>query len=51
MIMDSKPYNKENNPTPDKFDRLGNQRDDKIVDSATLIKNVQNRINNALENR
>ena len=50
MIMDSTPYNKENNPIPDKFDGLGNQRADKIVDSATLIKNVQNRINNALEN-
>jgi len=48
--MDSKHDNKENNPSSDKVDVLWKPRADKIVDSATLIKNVQNRINNALEN-
>jgi len=50
MRMNSKPASKENYPTPDKVDGLWNQKANKIVDSATLIKNVQNRINNALEN-
>jgi hypothetical protein len=49
--MDSKHDSKQNNPSPDKVDVLWKPRADKIVDSATLIKNVQNRINNAEKKR
>ena len=45
--MSSKPDEKQ---TPNIIDILLDKNPDKAIDSDTLIKNVQNRINNALEN-